>query len=266
MKITPFCWIGNKQRYLDILYQYMPPHKVFVDVFGGSGSFILNKPKSEVNIYNDINSDLVNFFRVLQDKNKYKELHHKLSWTPYSSSEFERALNVLKESQDEVELAWAFVISIITSYCGTGVNFALPGRNEFNQQVFLDKIETVRKVMKNIIITNFSYEKIMDRYSFKDVFMFIDPPYLFDRTDFYKHWMDKEQHKELIKKILEVVDKEAMVMLTHYYNEELHKPLLEAGFIMKEYTLKSMLSPINGLERKDCIFLSPNISINPTLF
>lgn len=87
-KLTPFYWYGGKTSHLKFLLPLInsTPHSTYVESFGGSAAVLLNKEPSGVEVYNDIYSDVVNFFRILRDKKD--ELIESISLTPYSREEF----------------------------------------------------------------------------------------------------------------------------------------------------------------------------------
>ena len=82
--IKPFAYFGGKHFLLKRLLPLIPPHKCFVEVFGGGASLLFGHPKSKVEVYNDLDSALVDFFRVLQSPEESAELIEKLKLTPYS--------------------------------------------------------------------------------------------------------------------------------------------------------------------------------------
>ena len=96
------------------------PHTVYVEAYGGGASVLLNKPPSPVEVLNDIDSEVVNIFRVLQDEVKFKELKHRLEWTLYSRAEFVRALDILQNGDvtDPVLRAWAFFVAQNQGFAG----------------------------------------------------------------------------------------------------------------------------------------------------
>ena len=67
-KSIAFGWYGGKYSHLDWLLPLLPPSQHFCDVFGGSAAVIINRRPSPVETYNDIHSEVVNFFRVLRDQ------------------------------------------------------------------------------------------------------------------------------------------------------------------------------------------------------
>jgi len=78
---SPLNYFGSKSRIASRIVKHFPAHHTFVDVFGGSAAVLLAKAPSPVEVYNDIDGDLVNFFRVLQDRNLYSKLCWALSHT-----------------------------------------------------------------------------------------------------------------------------------------------------------------------------------------
>lgn len=71
---SPLNYFGSKSRIASRIVKHFPTHHTFVDVFGGSAAVLLAKAPSPVEVYNDIDGDLVNFFRVLQDLPLYSRL------------------------------------------------------------------------------------------------------------------------------------------------------------------------------------------------
>lgn len=77
----------SKNQLAPWIVSQFPAHEVFVDVFGGSAAITLAKPPSTVEIYNDADESLVNFFRVVRDPATFERLQLRLSLTPYSRAE-----------------------------------------------------------------------------------------------------------------------------------------------------------------------------------
>ena len=91
MAKSPISWVGGKYYIAKTLIPMFPKHTTYVEVFGGAAHIMCRKEPSAVDVYNDIDCRLVNFFRVLQDDIKCNALCKRLRVTPYSREEFERA-------------------------------------------------------------------------------------------------------------------------------------------------------------------------------
>jgi DNA adenine methylase len=113
-RLSFFCWYGGKGKLFRKILPYLTtPHKIYVEAYGGGASILLNKPPSPIEVLNDIDSKVVNIFRVVQDEANFKELKHRLEWTLYSRAEFVKAVDILQNETitDPVLRAWAFFVA-----------------------------------------------------------------------------------------------------------------------------------------------------------
>lgn len=85
-KMIAFGWYGGKYSHLDWLLPQLPACHHFCEPFGGSAAVLLNRPPSPVETYNDIDGEVVNFFRVLRTQKQ--ELIESIGLTPFSREEF----------------------------------------------------------------------------------------------------------------------------------------------------------------------------------
>lgn len=89
MKIrSPLIWFGGKSKYADLIISKMPVHKKYVEVFGGAAHVIVQKPRVNHEVYNDIDGNLVNFIMTARDN--YKALMTACESLPYSRELYER--------------------------------------------------------------------------------------------------------------------------------------------------------------------------------
>ena len=84
---SPIRWFGGKGMLVSKLLPCVPQHKYYCEVFGGSAALLFAKQPAEFEVYNDTDSGLVNFFRVLRDPEKFQKFYHKVCLTPYSRYE-----------------------------------------------------------------------------------------------------------------------------------------------------------------------------------
>ncbi len=106
-KLIAFGWYGGKYSHLDWLLPLLPECHHFCEPFGGSAAVLLNREPSPVETYNDLDGEVVNFFKVLRDNRD--ELIEKISLTPFSREEFRIACE-LKQEINSVERARRFYI------------------------------------------------------------------------------------------------------------------------------------------------------------
>jgi DNA adenine methylase len=179
MTKTPINWIGSKNWISKRIIELMPPHKMYCEVFGGGASVLFKKPCPKggyAEIYNDIDNDLVNFFRVVQKK-PWKLIAHIL-FTP-SCSKF--IFNKIKTSGvNDVERAYAFYYRNIYSFGGRGEGTGFPRRSPRKAKSILNAIEEVYHAwerLEGVYIEQLDYKECIKRYDSKKVLFFIDPPY-----------------------------------------------------------------------------------------
>jgi len=75
---------GGKFRIAPWVIEHFPPHRTYVEPFGGAAGVLLQKPRAYSEIYNDLDSDVVNFFQVLRDPAQLDRLLQACAATPYA--------------------------------------------------------------------------------------------------------------------------------------------------------------------------------------
>ncbi len=106
-RLIAFGWYGGKFSHLDWLLPLLPPCHHYCEPFGGSAAVLLNRPPSPVETYNDIDGEVVNFFRVLRDDSE--RLMRAITLTPFSREEFALACEI-DPALDPVERARRFYV------------------------------------------------------------------------------------------------------------------------------------------------------------
>ena len=95
-----------------------PAHHTYVEAFGGGASLLFTKKPSRVEVYNDIDSGLVGFFRVLRDREKFERFHEWVQMTPYAREEYNHCLATWQDCEDEVERAYRWYVVARQSFSG----------------------------------------------------------------------------------------------------------------------------------------------------
>lgn len=180
----------------------MPAHDTYVEVFGGSAAVLLRKRKSKYEIYNEVNSDLTHFFRVL--RNQTEALANWLQNVPYSREQYEKWVTEFYSGyrpDDDVERAGRYFSLRYMQYVGTtdsANGFKVrarrsPARSFANAK---DRLDSLARRFDEVIIENRDWKDIIDTYDDPtvDVLFFLDPPYP-DATMYY----DKDfQHDDFL--------------------------------------------------------------------
>src|SRR5882672_6697622 len=112
-------WHGGKWKLAPWIISHIPPHRIYVEPFGGAASVLLRKPRAYAEVYNDLDDWAVNLFLVLRDPEMSTQLTEQLRLTPFSRTEFECDRELGEAHGDRVELARRLVVR---SFMGFGSN------------------------------------------------------------------------------------------------------------------------------------------------
>src|SRR6266496_5288127 len=107
-RMIAFGWYGGKYSHLDWLLPLLPQATHYCEPFGGSAAVLLNREPAPVETYNDIDGEVVNFFRVLREQKE--ALLEAIGLTPFSREEFQLAISKATEGVSDVERARRFFI------------------------------------------------------------------------------------------------------------------------------------------------------------
>jgi len=109
-----FRYHGSKWRLADWIIESFPPHECYVEPFGGGAGVLLQKPRSWLEVFNDIDGAVVNFFRVLRERPD--ELIRAIELTPYAKEEWECAMREIQD--DRLEAARQFYVRAYQNRAG----------------------------------------------------------------------------------------------------------------------------------------------------
>ena len=195
---------GGKWLLAEWIISYFPEHRCYVEPFGGGGSVLLRKPRSYAEVYNDLDGEIVNLFRVARDRGE--ELRRALELTPFARDEF---VESYAPTGDPLEQARR---TIARSFMGFGSNAhnrktgfrnnsnrsgTTPARDWMNYPTaFAAVIERLR----GVVIENRDAITVMQAMDAVTTLHYVDPPYVAstrDKGSDYRHEMDDAQHREL---------------------------------------------------------------------
>ena len=99
-----FPYLGGKFYMLKHILKIIPAHRVYVEPFGGSGKVLLNKKRSEIEVWNDYDKKLANLFYVVAFK--FEEFFEKVKWLVFSKELYKKFTTDLKnlKNTNNVEL------------------------------------------------------------------------------------------------------------------------------------------------------------------
>lgn len=110
---------GGKYKLAKWVISHFPGHEFYVEPYGGAASVLMAKPRVQGEIYNDLDGDVVNVFRVLRDPNQAQELERVLRLTPFAYEEYK---NAYEPCDDPIERARRTIFRSFASIGSDGVS------------------------------------------------------------------------------------------------------------------------------------------------
>ncbi|MDR2676105.1 MAG: DNA adenine methylase [Opitutaceae bacterium] len=177
-------WSGGKTRLIKHLLPLIPPHTAYVEVFGGGLALFCAKAPSRAEVINDINGDLVSFYRVI--KYHLPALLAELGMVPNSRRDFEDYIAQI--GLTEIQRAARWFLRNKLSFAGHGENFAIARTQALSSRARrLAAIRALNRRLDHTTIECRDWSVILDTYDTPDTFFFLDPPY-FDDGGNYAGW------------------------------------------------------------------------------
>lgn len=244
---------GGKFRLAPWIMNFFPPHTTYVEPFGGAAGVLLQKQRSYAEVYNDLDGDIVNFFRVLRVPDLRRQLLELVSLTPYARADFDEAW---EETNDPVERARRTAIRAQMGFGSAGATkgatgFRIDTRRAYGTAQHLwaeypQAIAAVGQRFQGVLIENRPAIEVMQQHDRNDTLHFVDPPYLLSTRvlqangkGYYRHEMTDADHRELLQVLLEL---EGMVVVSGY-DSDLYNDML-AGW--ETFQTKSRISAGRG--------------------
>lgn len=226
-------YLGSKHRLAPKIVQWLPPHSLYVEPFGGSAAILGHKPRSQREIYNDLDGEVVNLFRVLRS-DRAGDLVRAVQLTPYAREEHALSYETV---DDPVERARRL---LVRSHMGHGNNGSLiTNKNGFridgttgntdvarNWMGFPAQLEAWIERLSGVMVENRPALELVERYAVPEALFYLDPPYVPETRSksvrwstgkcSYAHEMSIDDHVALLDAI---VASPAMVVLSGYRSE-----------------------------------------------
>lgn len=205
---------GGKWKLSPWVISHFPEHRIYVEPFGGSGSVLIRKKRSYGEVYNDLESEVVNVFRMLRNQDTAMELMRRLELTPFAREEFQKSY---EPAIDDIDRACKMIIRAYMGFGSasmtrthktgfrsnsnrSGTTPAQDWRNwPSHVPLFVDRL-------RGVVVENKDAAEIMLQHDGIDTLHYIDPPYPWStrqgmgegrKNHAYKHEMNDIDHEAL---------------------------------------------------------------------
>lgn len=199
---------GGKWKLAPWIISHFPAHRVYVEPFGGGASVLLRKPRAYAEIYNDLDSEIVNLFRVLRDQGE--ELTRLVSLTPFARDEFDLSY---QKTDDPLEQARRTMVrcgmgfgssamgDIKTGFRGSATRSGTHPATDWANQA--KNLPYIIERLQGTIIENRDALELMRYHDAPTTLHYCDPPYAHETRswisakDAYRHELDEDGHRAL---------------------------------------------------------------------
>lgn len=217
---------GGKFNLADWIIGTFPKHRVYVEPYGGAASVLLQKPRSYGEVYNDLDGEIVNLFRVV--RNNGDDLIRVLQLTPFSRDEYRESFEVI---EDPIEQARRTVIRSMMGFGSNALcrNIQSGFRSNSNRsgttpahdwKNYPECLVAIIERLRGVVIENRDAEGLMFQHDSEETLHYCDPPYVHETRSSkvhghhgYTYEMSDAQHEQMAEMLEEL---QGMVVLSGY--------------------------------------------------
>lgn len=259
---TPITYYGGKQKLLPTILKFIPEHNLYCEPFVGGGAVFFGKPPSNIEVLNDTNRELINFYRVC--RNRFHDLASLVRTTLHSRDQHDDAWIIYNKPHlhDEVRRAWAIWVLSCQSFCSM-----LDGSwgYEKTDQTLSKKITNKRDQfaenlairLQNVQIECADALYIINSRDSKETFFYIDPPYIGSDMGHYDGYSEQD-FESLLNRLSEIKGK---FLLSSYPNLLLQRYIKQQGWHMCSVEQKVSVNAKSGYLKRKTEVLTANYAI-----
>lgn len=179
---TPISYYGGKQQMLGTILPMIPEHDTYIESFFGGGTVFWAKKPAGEEVINDMNAQVVNFYRVL--KNRFNELKKCIETSVHSRLEYKRAMVIYDVPHlfTDVQRAWAFWYATNLGFSKIIGSFAFDkNSNKYAAQIqtrIINFEDSYSERLANVEIEHNDACRVIMQYDKPEAFHYVDPPYV----------------------------------------------------------------------------------------
>jgi len=259
MKIkTPISYYGGKQTMLKHILPLIPNHVAYTEAFAGGAALYWAKEPAAVEVLNDVNGNLINFYKVLQ--RRFPELRERVVETLHSRETFDYASIVYEFPNffDDVTRAWAlwvkskmgFASKLDGSFGYDKLKGSVAKKISGAKELFTDDLS---KRIEHTQIECTNALRIIKSRDTSDTFHFVDPPYINSNCGHYTDTFNLADFEDLLQLLTEIKGK---FMLTMFPHAVLSEYILNNGWRVIEVERTISASKVNRRKQIELIVMN----------
>ena len=254
---------GGKWMLAPWIIGHFPAHRVYVEPFGGGASVLLRKARSYAEVYNDLDWEIVNLFKVVRDQGE--ELRRALELTPFSRVELE---NAYADGDTPLEQARRTIIRAYMGFGSNSMKLTNDGRRErmgfransnksgstpaADWRWYPASLGPTIERLRGVVIENTDATDLLRDHDSEQTLFYVDPPYVAatrGKGHDYRHEMTEEQHTALLACLRA---RKGYVIVSGYASELYDDMLRDWRRVTKETFADGAAS------RTEVLWISPN--------
>lgn len=265
-------YYGGKWKLAPWIISYFPEHRIYTEAYGGAASVLLRKARSYAEVYNDLDAEVVNLFRVLRNPSQARELLRLVTLTPYAREEFDGSY---LGAGDPIEQARH---TLVRSFMGFGSNGVQYYRTSFRNNTtrrgttpahdwanLPDALERIVERLRGVTIESRPAVQVLTDHDGANTLHYVDPPYPHSvrsigadkQPHVYAHEMTDDDHRELSSVLHGVV---GMVVVSGYACE-----LYDHDLYPDWQRVTRQTNADGARARTEVLWISPNTVVQPRL-
>jgi DNA adenine methylase len=261
---TPITYYGGKQQLTEIIVRLIPPHRLYCEPFIGGAAIFFAKPASKVEIINDINSEIVNLYEVIQ--RDFPALQSEIHISLHSRKLHRHAEVIYKNPDmfDKIKRAWAVWTlanmsfgSMLDGTFGYDLNGTVSQRLANKRNAFTEQI-AIR--LQNVQIECCDALRIIRSRDTPDTFFYLDPPYPDTDQGHYDGYSSDDFHA-----LLETISKiQGKFLLSSFRHKLLAEYKEQYHWSQFEILMNKSITAQTGHTSKKIEVLTANYQIDVT--
>ncbi|GAA4275940.1 DNA adenine methylase [Aquimarina mytili] len=261
---TPITYYGGKQALTKLILSLIPKHNLYCEPFVGGGAVFFAKEPSAVEVINDLNGNVVNFYQVC--KQDFPKLNKLIQATPHSRKLHKEAAEILRrdKEKDKIKRAWAFWVQTNMSFSARifgGYAYERQS-NGISKTIFNKKQTFTKEICNRLDLVDIECNdalKVIESRDTPESFFYIDPPYFNSDMGHYKGYSEHD-----FKELLEVISKiKGKFLLSSYPSDILEKYRTKNKWF--QHSVEKRIAVTKQTKKKKTEVLTANYDIQKTV-
>lgn len=231
-------WMGGKSKMREKIISMIPAHKTYIELFAGGSWVLFAKPKSQIEVINDIDDNLINLYLTVRDNPE--DFIKEFNKLPISETLFnlftrdKRYTSLFVESKGipSVNLAVKTYFVLMNSFNGKLSRIPVFSVSNIKRASSIKFHKTdwdmVKERLREVTILNRDFRNVIEKYDTPGSFFYLDPPYICasENLDYYKFTFTHKDHEDLMVYLSDITGKFILSMDNKIEVKDLYKDFI----------------------------------------